>query len=85
LVPNTPTHFGGYKYKERERVTPHSSQYELHVLVPRPSSRNELHALVLSSFPKRAQQLCCMCLKHEREKGELDRGWTTVKIKGVEA
>jgi len=26
-----------------------------------------------------------MCLKHEREKGELDRGWTTVKIKGVEA
>jgi hypothetical protein len=73
LVPNTPTYFGGYKYKEKERVTPHSSQKnKLHALAPLTSFQNELHALVLSSFLKRAQQLCCICLKCVREKGELD-------------
>jgi len=82
LVPNTPAHFGGYKYKERERVTPHSSQNELHPLAPLPSSQNEMHALVLSSFPKRAQQLCCMCLRREREKGELDRRLDSCKHEG---
>jgi hypothetical protein len=39
LLPNTPAHFGGYIYKERERVTLHSSQ-------------NELHALALFPLPK---------------------------------
>jgi len=33
---NTPTHFGGYIYKERERVSLHSSQKKLHALAPYP-------------------------------------------------
>jgi len=84
LVSNTPAHFGGYKYKERERAASHSSQNKLHVLAPfpLPPSQNELHALVLSSFPKRAQQLYCMCLRLEREKGELDRSLDNCKHEG---
>ena len=52
---------------------------ELHALA---LSQKELHALVLSSFPKRDQQLCYICLRCEREKGELDRRLDNYKYEG---
>jgi len=56
----TPKHpntlIGDCKYKERERVTLHSSQNELYAFAPLLSCQNELYAPTLFSFPNRAQQ-----------------------------
>jgi hypothetical protein len=85
LVSNTPTHFRGYKYKERERVASHSSQNELHVLAPFALPKM---SCMLLFFPLSQRELnnsvaCASGLRERRE--SLTGVWTTANMKGVKA